>query len=834
MKLILSLSLFVLISASSFAANVVVDYGTLGLERITNALVWMKPAQTNVRSGVLISRTRKEGYTRTDGTYVFTNVVPGLYDLWLQGDPPYVVRIGVTNSGTNEVLASDLIGVPAEGNAAVAYTKSQSDARFIRGVAPGAWIQTLTNNGVVTVGVTDNVITNGVYSLTVSSIDGGFGNDIDVSGGDLIGEWTLNGTNLLSGGSGSVTITNTADLPGVVTGSGSTYGIGTNISSLVPPAALVLSNVNLTVGMTNGAGGIGTNTTALATLAALNTASNLLQLSKLDTNKEVWINVKDFGATGDGGEYTLQLQAALDSVTNTTWTGDSTKGRRKVYIPTGYYKITNTLYLRYDNTAIIGDGVDATRISMQVTNKSAFQTATVAGTYGGAPKLWYPSFENLTIVRPTVYQAGTNSAISFAGNADDSTGASRLYLHKVHATGWWKAVDLNHCVGLVAISCDFYPNNFGFWLSKVDRAVIIDCNVGAGCYTNGFGTNDFGKSYSAGIVVTNNSYARGFSTQIIGGENGLSEYGIMVWSGIVNISGVSSEHNSLADVKVGPSVLANVNIHSANSLPLATTYAVDVSAGNSNTVVSSLVFEGFGQPHVMLRGANDYISYTGSPITVTNAASAISYRMPLLTVSGGVTSGNGQGLTNLNSTNLFGTVPLARLPSAVVTNGMASVTLTNPTFTGNVTMPLRPVTNHIPVQGWYQFQDAGGSANVFGTEIYSRLAVAARASMSLPGPVGYRTNITRLVYATTNNTSPCTVTMNIALNQAGTPFSPPTSSGALNIPGHGLGNATTNIVQVSWTNTTVSAWTQQIQHLTFIHSGSSSTYWLGGVQEWYP
>lgn len=49
----------------------------------------------------------------------------------------------------------------------------------------------------------------------------------------------------------------------------------------------------------------------------------------------------------------------------------------------------------------------------------------------------------------------------------------------------------------------------------------------------------------------------------------------------------------------------------------------------------------------------------------------------------GTFSGNGNGLT-LNSTNLTGTVPLAKLPSAVVTNNATGITLSG-TFSGNGT-----------------------------------------------------------------------------------------------------------------------------------------------------
>ena len=48
----------------------------------------------------------------------------------------------------------------------------------------------------------------------------------------------------------------------------------------------------------------------------------------------------------------------------------------------------------------------------------------------------------------------------------------------------------------------------------------------------------------------------------------------------------------------------------------------------------------------------------------------------------GVITGNGGGLTNLNTANFTGTISLAQLPAVVVTNNQAGLTLTG-TFTGN-------------------------------------------------------------------------------------------------------------------------------------------------------
>lgn len=79
--------------------------------------------------------------------------------------------------------------------------------------------------------------------------------------------------------------------------------------------------------------------------------------------------------------------------------------------------------------------------------------------------------------------------------------------------------------------------------------------------------------------------------------------------------------------------------------------------------------------NVALLNANQ--AFTGSNrfagvVMLTNAANTFA----------GAFTGNAAGLTNLDATDLSGTVPLARLPSAVVTNNAIGLTLTG-SFTGN-------------------------------------------------------------------------------------------------------------------------------------------------------
>jgi hypothetical protein len=60
------------------------------------------------------------------------------------------------------------------------------------------------------------------------------------------------------------------------------------------------------------------------------------------------VSVKDFGAVGDGvANDTAAIQAAIDSISFTTWQGSNAamwaKGGGTVYFPPGKYRITSTL-----------------------------------------------------------------------------------------------------------------------------------------------------------------------------------------------------------------------------------------------------------------------------------------------------------------------------------------------------------------------------------------------------------------------------------------------------------------------------------------------------------
>jgi len=94
-----------------------------------------------------------------------------------------------------------------------------------------------------------------------------------------------------------------------------------------------------------------TQITGDASAITYNQGGTGAQERTVKTKLQETVSVKDFGAVGDGvADDTAAIQAALDS------------GARRIYIPTGYYKISTTLTVPATVSLISGDGINASRL----------------------------------------------------------------------------------------------------------------------------------------------------------------------------------------------------------------------------------------------------------------------------------------------------------------------------------------------------------------------------------------------------------------------------------------------------------------------------------------
>lgn len=131
-----------------------------------------------------------------------------------------------------------------------------------------------------------------------------------------------------------------------------------------------------------------TSATIITGADANSPVSRTLQ-DKLDD----FVNLKDFGAIGDGATNdTKALQRAIDQVyLNSDKANPS--ARKKLYFPAGTYLITGTIYVPSFAT-IEGDGIDRTIIKQSTTATAIFQTIDFAST--SINKITYPSIQSTT------------------------------------------------------------------------------------------------------------------------------------------------------------------------------------------------------------------------------------------------------------------------------------------------------------------------------------------------------------------------------------------------------------------------------------------------------
>ncbi len=179
------------------------------------------------------------------------------------------------------------------------------------------------------------------------------------------------------------------------------------------------------------------------------------------------------------------------------------------------------------------------------------------------------------------------------------------------------------------------------------------------------------QTFIAGAINGNGSGLNNLNTTNLTGTFPASRLSGSV-NTAVNFTGtlngdVTGTQGATAVSSVGGSGAAN--IHTAEQAANAAT-----SAATANAIVKRDAAGNFsaGTITANLAGSATLANNVVAGITITNAF-----------ITNSVFAGNGGGLTNLNANNLSsGTVPLAQLPAAVVTNNETGVNISG-TFTGN-------------------------------------------------------------------------------------------------------------------------------------------------------
>lgn len=198
------------------------------------------------------------------------------------------------------------------------------------------------------------------------------------------------------------------------------------------------------------------------------------------------VNVRDFGATGDGTTNdTLSLQRAIDQIYFGGFSLTQPKLRRVINIPAGVYLIDNSIKLN-SHVILRGEGADRTIIVqtnlsypvMQLKD-NLNQSDTAYGTNGGLTATNI-TVENLTLqhqqTKELVYIDTSNNlvfrGVNFVGAVPVSNTAS---------------LALQNAVRIVPRTIDGLLPGIGAVLGAVDNVSFIDCSVDA-C-TQGFIVN---------------------------------------------------------------------------------------------------------------------------------------------------------------------------------------------------------------------------------------------------------------------------------------------------------------------------------------------------------
>jgi hypothetical protein len=233
------------------------------------------------------------------------------------------------------------------------------------------------------------------------------------------------------------------------------------------------------------------------------------------------------------------------------------------------------------------------------------------------------TFANMTVGNNLYLPATTfSSGIIYAGGSPYvfANGSGNFFAGTI-AGNLSMSGNFNTGVGYQAL----YANNGGTFNTAVGELAMY--NNGSGANNAAFGAKTLGNNLSGAYNVADGVYALWFNSS--GSYNTAIGYQALY------------QNQSAASYNIALGALAGYNILNGSS---------NIDIGNQGMATDTNILRlGSGQTQAFIAG---------------------------------VITGNGGGLTNLNTTNFSGTIPLAQLPAAVVTNNASGLTLTG-TFTGN-------------------------------------------------------------------------------------------------------------------------------------------------------
>lgn len=312
------------------------------------------------------------------------------------------------------------------------------------------------------------------------------------------------------------------------------------------------------------------------------------------------VNVKDFGAVGDGvTDDTAAIQAAINAVTNTTfattWPAgvkNYSKGGGVVFIPPGRYRVTSGLLLG-QHVRLQGSSTKGFFYPYGSENTGSVILADFAN-----PNQWIISSANYNTSGAKIgYRDVVSGAAMDAGTWNFTHGVEVKDLMIKAVSSCYGGVRLNGSPNSVLENVGVYGTDVGFlvnasWGVTARDMFCLSYLYGFAALTdvNGLDLNGYfdcfpGKTVDAsnrlnGLTVSDFNSGIGFATDFSNSKMGVVSY----YTNTLNMSNVIVEHWEVSCIHVNTTGLSNNSLYSeANTL---TVFAAAVCSGVLNGLFS--------------------------------------------------------------------------------------------------------------------------------------------------------------------------------------------------------------------------------------------------------
>lgn len=399
------------------------------------------------------------------------------------------------------------------------------------------------------------------------------------------------------------------------------------------------------------------------------------------------LNVKDFGAVGDGvTDDKTAIQAALDAV-------PATGG--KVYAPAGTYIVSEALWI-HSNTHVCGDGIDITTFkragdSYTSTSDPGFNTNPVL-CCGPSPESPYTNSNSgtaITLTDLTVDGNYTAQTLTSIGNGAYGFSTARTL-----------GSDSGGCIdGLTIQRCKFQNlMQDGMYISNCNNVLIDSCvtyKTGQTALVTGKngisftgGPTDLANGWCKNLTVSNchisysgDSSARaaegiaviiGDNVTITGNDISHVDYGV---EGTYTTSGSYTNYNW---------VIANNNIHDLNDSDTAAKVGITLARGASQPLLGCVVSGNtiYNVTHNGILTQNvGALDVVGNTIYKTNLSTSGTYFNTIDIQSGATVNCNSNNITHLSAAAASVGIRFYGITGGVISNNV--VTNDNGSATGS-------------------------------------------------------------------------------------------------------------------------------------------------------